>query len=201
MSGLGTNTLTWTFSAITNATLSTTLAGTGANAIKDAAGNALAGGAGFSQAFSVLYGDFNGDGVVTRPIARRSAAIQQLYNMFADINGDGVVNTTDVTIERHRHGGDAALKQGLNWIHMKTNRNFLAGIDLRFWRHRNALLLSVPAKGDIVLSLESRYGAPGSTGNIFDVLLTNTGGSRSYHREASIVRYDHYRTPISRSRT
>src|SRR5579863_4015823 len=38
------------------------------------------------------------------------------------------------------------------------------------------LLLSVPAKGDIVLSVESVSGAPGSTGD-FDVLLTNTGSS------------------------
>ena len=38
------------------------------------------------------------------------------------------------------------------------------------------LLLSVPAKGDIVLSIESVTGAPGSTG-VFDVLLTNTGSS------------------------
>jgi hypothetical protein len=38
------------------------------------------------------------------------------------------------------------------------------------------LLLSVPAKADIVLSLESVTGAPGSTGT-FDVLLTNTGPS------------------------
>jgi len=37
-----------------------------------------------------------------------------------------------------------------------------------------ALLLSVPAKGSSILSIESVTGAPGSTG-IFDVLLTNTG--------------------------
>lgn len=36
------------------------------------------------------------------------------------------------------------------------------------------LLLSVPAKADIVLTLESVTGAPGSTGT-FDVLLSNTG--------------------------
>jgi len=39
LSGTGTATLTWTFSPINNATLSTSLAGSGANAIKDAAGN------------------------------------------------------------------------------------------------------------------------------------------------------------------
>src|SRR5277367_3318367 len=38
------------------------------------------------------------------------------------------------------------------------------------------LLLTIPAKGDIVLSIESVSGAPGSTGT-FDVLLTNTGPS------------------------
>ena len=36
------------------------------------------------------------------------------------------------------------------------------------------LLLSVPARADIVLSIEDVTGAPGSTGT-FDVLLTNTG--------------------------
>ena len=38
------------------------------------------------------------------------------------------------------------------------------------------LLLSVPARGDMILSIESVTGAPGSTGT-FDVLLTNTGPS------------------------
>ena len=37
-----------------------------------------------------------------------------------------------------------------------------------------ALLVSLPAKGDIILSVESVTGAPGSTG-MFDVLLQNTG--------------------------
>jgi hypothetical protein len=39
-----------------------------------------------------------------------------------------------------------------------------------------AVLLSVPAKADIILSAESVTGAPGST-RTFDVLLTNTGPS------------------------
>ena len=105
LSGLGTNTLTWTFGAITNATLSTSLAGSGANAIKDAAGNALAGGSGFSLAFSVLYGDFNGDGAVTAAdLLGVGAATKQSYNVFADINGDGVVNTADVTIVKAQEG-------------------------------------------------------------------------------------------------
>ncbi len=105
LSGLGTNTLTWTFTGITNATLSTTLAGSGANAIKDAGGNALAGGSGFSQAFSVLYGDFTGDGVVTAAdLLGVGAAEKQAYNVFADLNGDGVVNAADVTIVKAQQG-------------------------------------------------------------------------------------------------
>jgi hypothetical protein len=39
-----------------------------------------------------------------------------------------------------------------------------------------ALLLSLPAKGSSILSIESVSGAPGSTGT-FEVLLTNTGAS------------------------
>jgi len=105
LSGLGTSTLTWTFPAITNATLSTTLAGSGPNAIKDAAGNALSGGAGFSQSFSVLYGDFNGDGVVNASdLTLVNNATHAPYNIFADLNGDGVVNATDVNIARTRIG-------------------------------------------------------------------------------------------------
>jgi Bacterial Ig-like domain (group 3)/Dockerin type I domain len=105
LSGVGTTTLTWTFSAITNATLATTLAGSGANAIKDGNGNPLAGGSGFSQGFSVLYGDFNGDGVVTAAdLLGVTAATKQPYNIFADINGDGVVNTADATIVKAQEG-------------------------------------------------------------------------------------------------
>ncbi len=105
LSGLGTSTLTWTFSAITNATLSTTLAGSGANAIKDSSGNGLSGGSGFSEAFSVLYGDFNGDGVVTAAdLLGVTAATKQSYNIFADINGDGVVSTADATIVKAQQG-------------------------------------------------------------------------------------------------
>jgi hypothetical protein len=104
LSGLGTNTLTWTFTGITDATLSTTLAGSGANAIKDAAGNGLAGGSGFSQAFSVLYGDFNGDGVVSAADMLGVAAAEKAYNTFADLNGDGVVNATDLAIDKAQQG-------------------------------------------------------------------------------------------------
>ena len=104
-SGLGTNTLTWTISALQLGSFATTLAGSGSNAIKDAAGNALAGGAGFSQTVKVLYGDFNDDGVVSAvDLAAVNAAISKPYNILADMNGDGVVNATDVNIVRSRVG-------------------------------------------------------------------------------------------------
>jgi fibronectin-binding autotransporter adhesin len=102
-SGLGTNTLTWTISPLTLGNYSTTLAGGGANALKDAAGNALTGGTGFSQGLSVLYGDFNGDLVVnSQDTAGVEAAIGGTYNIFADINGDGAVTSADYTIVRSR---------------------------------------------------------------------------------------------------
>ena len=104
-SGLGTTTLTWTINPVALGALSTTLAGSGANALKDAAGNALAGGAGFAQLLKILEGDFNDDGVVNaQDFVLINNARSQAYNIFADINGDGVVNLTDVTIARGRNG-------------------------------------------------------------------------------------------------
>jgi hypothetical protein len=104
-SGLGTSTLTWTINPVALGALSTTLAGSGPNALKDAAGNALAGGAGFAQALKILEGDFNDDGVVNaQDFTLINNAILQPYNIFADINGDGIVNLTDVTIARGRNG-------------------------------------------------------------------------------------------------
>ena len=60
--GLGTNTLTWSVSALTKGNFATSVLGTGASAIKDAVGNTLTT---FGQNFKVLYGDFNDDSVVT----------------------------------------------------------------------------------------------------------------------------------------
>jgi hypothetical protein len=104
-SGLGTNTLTWSINSISNANVSAMLAGTGADAIEDAAGNPLAGGAGFSQSFKVLYGDFNDDGVVnsldTVSVRNQTAAS---YNILADLNGDGVVNAIDISVARLQLG-------------------------------------------------------------------------------------------------
>jgi hypothetical protein len=105
LSGLGTTTLTWTISPLALGDFPTTLAGSGANALQDAAGNALAGGAGFSRNLKVLYGDFNDDGVVnTLDFTQVNAARSLPYNIFADMNGDGVVNTTDVQIVRTQEG-------------------------------------------------------------------------------------------------
>jgi hypothetical protein len=105
MGGLGTNTLTWTISPIAIGNFATTLAGSGPNAIKDAAGNPLAGGSGFSQALKILWGDFNDDGVVnSADLTLVNNARSAAYNVFADMNGDGVVNVTDVTIVRSRLG-------------------------------------------------------------------------------------------------
>lgn len=105
VSGVGTSTLTWTVNPVSNATISAALSGSGANAIKDTAGNPLAGGSGFTQALSILYGDFNGDGAVTSTdMVDVNAARSAAYNLFADINGDGVVNTTDVSLVKGLEG-------------------------------------------------------------------------------------------------
>ena len=105
LSGLGTNTLTWTISPLAIGNFATTLAGSGPNALSDAASNGLAGGAGFSQALKILYGDFNDDGVVGAPdFVSVNNAISAPYNIFADMNGDGIVNLSDVQIVRTRNG-------------------------------------------------------------------------------------------------
>jgi hypothetical protein len=103
--GLGTNTLTWTISPLRLGSFATMLAGSGQNALVDAAGTPLGGGAGFSQKLKVLWGDFNDDGFVsaTDLVGVNNATIAP-YNVFADINGDGVVNIDDVQMVRTRIG-------------------------------------------------------------------------------------------------
>jgi len=105
VTGLGTNTLTWTFPAQTSGVFSTTLLGKGSAALADAAGNTLAAGAGFSDTFRVLYGDFNGDGVVSSAdMLGVFISTGKPYNIFADLNGDGTVNLADVQIARSQIG-------------------------------------------------------------------------------------------------
>lgn len=105
LSGLGTNTLTWSISPTPIGTFATALLASGPNAIKGANGNALNGGTNFSENFKVLWGDFNDDGVVNASDAVLvNTARSGPYNIFADMNGDGVVNATDVNIARARIG-------------------------------------------------------------------------------------------------
>jgi hypothetical protein len=107
--GKNTNTLTWKFIPKTKGSFNAMLADAGANALKDAAGNPIAS---FSQAFQVLYGDFDDNGVVNKNdelgIRAFVAAPYQLnpsgYNIFADLSGDGIVNLIDVGIARARKG-------------------------------------------------------------------------------------------------
>ena len=105
LTGLGTNTLTWTINPLIIGNFATALAGGGANALLDSAGDPLGGGAGFSQNLKVLLGDFNDDGAVSSAdlVGVNNATIAP-YNLFADINGDGVVNTADVLIVRAKIG-------------------------------------------------------------------------------------------------
>jgi hypothetical protein len=106
VSGLGTNTLTWSLSApLLIGSFMTMLQGSGADAIKDAGGNGLTGGSGYAQNFKVLLGDVNDDGVVSiADVQLAYNATFGSYNIIYDVNGDGVVNMTDVTIIRGRIG-------------------------------------------------------------------------------------------------
>jgi hypothetical protein len=105
VAGSGTTTLTWPIATLENGTFATTLVGGGLNAVLDAAGNALGNGGGFSQTLQVLYGDFNGDGVVSAgDMTGVFNATVAAYNIFADINGDGVVDLNDVQVVRRRIG-------------------------------------------------------------------------------------------------
>ncbi len=105
LTGLGTNTLTWTINPLAAGNFATALAGSGANALRDALGSPLGGGAGFMQNFKVLLGDFNDDGVVSAAdlVGVNNATVAP-YNLFADINGDGIVNSSDVLIVRTKIG-------------------------------------------------------------------------------------------------
>ena len=103
--GLGTTTLTWTISPLALGKFTATLAGSGANSLKDSLGNALGLGAGYSQNLKILWGDFNDDGTVN---AQDEVLVNQAralpYNQLADMNGDGVVSVLDVQIVAQRNG-------------------------------------------------------------------------------------------------
>jgi hypothetical protein len=105
-SGLGTNTLTWTFNPIPQGSFSVVLAGSGPNALTNASGQGLGGGAGFTQALKILWGDFNADGVVNSVDLTDVTNLTHTlaYNAYADMNGDGVVDAKDVAIVQSRLG-------------------------------------------------------------------------------------------------
>jgi hypothetical protein len=103
LSGLGTNTLTWTIPATPIAAITTVLAATGPNALSDANGNAVRNGANYSQPLNILWGDVNGDGVVTASdMVLTNNATTQPYNILYDVNGDGTVSLADTTVVRSR---------------------------------------------------------------------------------------------------
>ena len=113
--GLKTKTLTWKFSGITKGEFSTALAHTGANALKDKAGNPIAA---FSLDFDVLYGDYNQDRVVNLAdeLAVRSNVTGPYqpagpgYNIFADLRG----TAGEPGGRQHRPGPQGkTLRQGL----------------------------------------------------------------------------------------
>ena len=58
-----------------------------------------------SEAFSVLPGDFNGDGVVAAAdMTGVNNEIGQTYDVWADLNGDGTVDINDVKVARSKIG-------------------------------------------------------------------------------------------------
>ena len=105
LTGLGSNTLTWSINSIALGSFSTTLAGAGPNALKDGSGIPLAGGAGYGQTLNILWGDINDDGDVNASdVVLANNATSEPYNIFADMNGDGVVDINDVQIVRSQVG-------------------------------------------------------------------------------------------------
>ena len=103
LTGLGTNTLTWSISTITQGIFATTLVNSGPDAIADGKGTTMQNP--FSQNFKVLYGDFNDDGQVSiSDVVGVIREIRQPYDIFADLNGDGEVDVIDVLIAIKRLG-------------------------------------------------------------------------------------------------
>ncbi len=105
MTGLGTNTLTFTINPLSLGTFVTSLAAAGASAIADLSGNPLGAGSTFTQTVKVLWGDVNDDGVVSASdLTLTNNAEAAAYNIIYDLNGDGVVNIADVTLVRTKIG-------------------------------------------------------------------------------------------------
>ena len=105
VSGLGTNTLTWTINTLTQGNFATALKGTGLHALTDAALNSLYGGADYSRNLKVLYGDITDDGYVSSAdLLAVYGATKRPYDPFSDLNGDGKVDALDIAIARSRIG-------------------------------------------------------------------------------------------------
>ncbi|WP_435016778.1 reprolysin-like metallopeptidase [Tundrisphaera sp. TA3] len=102
-SGLGGDTLTWGIGALTQGVFATSLLGSGASALRDAAGNPLLGG-GYAQGFRVLFGDVDGDGFVSSADMTTALNFVGLADPFADLDGDGDVDLADARIARRRIG-------------------------------------------------------------------------------------------------
>ncbi len=98
--------MTWHFSALPDGQAVTLLEGTGTAALRDAAGNPLAGGAGFARAFDVLIGDANGDRLVSMADVSTIQAriLTGLYDPFDDLNGDGLLSAADIAVAQSRIG-------------------------------------------------------------------------------------------------
>ncbi len=106
VSGSRTSTITWTLSSpLMAVTANTAVKGTGVSLVTDLAGNPLGGGVDFPKTLEILWGDYNGDAVVSASdTVLVNGQVGQPYNIFADLNGDGVVNAADVLITRQRTG-------------------------------------------------------------------------------------------------
>ena len=103
LTGLGTNTLTWTIDPVSLGSFFLTLANGGSDALTDSDWKPVTGQ--LSQTLRVLLGDINDDGVVdASDLALVTAQKQYSYSIFADTNGDGVVDSADVEIVRSQVG-------------------------------------------------------------------------------------------------
>ena len=105
VSGVGSNTVTWTVGPLTLASYATKLLASGPNALKDIAGNPIYGGTDFLRLLNVLPGDRSDDGTVaSNDMVLVSNGRSVPYNVLNDINGDGVVDTNDILAVRSRIG-------------------------------------------------------------------------------------------------